>query len=383
MPRPEDIPTPERHPPDKPVEERDQTRHKLETMVRYWGGWLEVSARARGSWCNRHLWLVDGMAGSGRHPSTEHPDAAVPGTAVIAAIMARTTQRAHPGQVVTVHAVDIDPSQSTALEGRLAALRGEPPEGVDVRVHPDDFADVVDGIIAEVNAPCAEAPSRTGPHQHHSLWLMDPYGPQAIPIAPLRKVESLAGSELIINLDTHGVARLMAVARSRRGPWQQDAAILDALFGSDIWTTLPEGEDEAVRDQIARTYADRFTRFPIRRIHRMRASSGQIRHFIHLSRHTVAEDLFKRVFDDALVAGTIAKGKTLSLAERSAAAARLAGEFAGQRVTVDEMALLSARSPKGQLPTICRTAEADGWGTYEAGTRTMTWFSERARGLFD
>lgn len=363
-------------PDEKYVEERLQTRHKLELMERYWGAWCTILARTQGKYgfCPTRLWLIDTHAGSGAHTSATDPDGKIEGTPALAALAARDAQRQFPGVEVRVRATDKDKAIAAALFAALTPYKGVPPDGVNVEVGNVDWVKAVPWVakeIAEENHPHGGKPVGHGAHVHRSLWFIDPYGPESIEHAVIHALP--AGAEVIINLDLMGLLRLAGKAHAGEQPIRE---LLGRVFGGDSWDAPSRVKNP--HKPLAEALANSFPRWKFRNAYLLRASGSQDRAMIHLTESPTAVGAFAEKVEAALKAGTLIAGKTLTAIERDTAAADLFARFRGLTMTTREMAPAVPRYPLVQLRPICHTAEQNRYGRWDQKTGTMEWFTERA-----
>lgn len=362
-------------PEEKFVEERLQTRHKLELMERYWGAWCTILARTQGrfAFCPSRLWLIDTHAGSGEHTSATDPDGKIEGTPALAALAARDAQRQFPGVEVRVRATDKDKAVAEALHAALAPYRGAPPDGVDTKVGNVDWVKAVPWVAKEIADEEHPHGGKAGghAHAHRSLWFIDPYGPESIEHSVIETFP--IGSEVIINLDLMGLLR--HAGRAHAGE-EAIRALLGRVFGGDAWDAPSrlKHPHQALADALANS----FPRWKYRNAYLLRASGSQDRAMIHLTDSPTAVEAFENKVKAALKAGTLIAGKTLTAIERDHAAADLFGRFHGLTMTTREMAPAVPRYPLVHLRPICHTAEQNRYGRWDPKTGTMEWFAERA-----
>lgn len=208
-------------------------------MGRYWGAYCTILAQASGrQFCVSRLWLVDCMAGAGLHVSRDHPDGVRPGTPLQAVRAARAAQTRFPGLEVTVHAIDIEPMFVEQLEERLRVYRGRPPAGVRIRLRQADFAARVPAILQEIRESTdhqhSSAAWRGAPHQHRSLWFVDPYGVRDIPHASLEPLSPRdRACEVVINLDVGGLWRVSEAAETVLES-KSEPAVADSVTDSRV-----------------------------------------------------------------------------------------------------------------------------------------------------
>ncbi|MBV8756434.1 MAG: three-Cys-motif partner protein TcmP [Deltaproteobacteria bacterium] len=351
------------------VEDHQQTEHKLELYRRYAPHWASIISTARGSGINSsHLFLIDGFAGGGIHGSRDHPDGMKPGTAMLACRTAREIQRRY-GNQVHVRLVDCNPDYCTTLERLTVPFRdAEGHDRVDVRVIRHEFADVALQLLAE-----------TEPHgrQFRSLWFLDPYGSAGMPytaLYPLDRVRN--GPELIVNFDTAGVRRQCGNGHVASIDAEHKRH-LDDLYGGEAWVAAFIGVTAEPRDALVSIYRNRFPGFPYGGAYQLRQSEGQLRHFVHLAKVQRAQTAFKEDYDASFRTGLLA-GRSLNDVERSRFARRLFEAFRSEVLTLEDMhAARVAALDRGQLMTVLRRADQDGYGTWDEMARVMRWRAVR------
>jgi three-Cys-motif partner protein len=349
-------------PEDKPVEARHQTQHKLETMDRYWRTWGWILAHnAKLGFCSKHLWLVDTMAGAGRHESIGDKDGWIPGTPFQAVLAAKANQAAVAGVTFHVRAIDNNAGYAKQLEALVARHRGAAPGGVDVRVFDKDWRLVAGAIGAEIAARC----DRAGPGQHRSLWLIDPFG-----VEPLdwRLIEALPPhAEVIVNFDENTVRRFAGRAEADE--------LLAGTFRDDRW--------RAGRDQPTGAYAElfkeQFTGWAHRNRYALWPSGAQDRFLIHLTHSVQAVRPFAASVRNGLKAGTLIAGDTLTVQQKRAIAPGLWERFHGTTVSIDDMYAAGVGASKLQVRTLAQAAADDDYATFDAKRGLVTWGAEKPK----
>jgi len=378
--------------PDGLLETHVQTQQKLEVMLRYWEVWCSIMAQATGfPFCVRCMWLIDGFAGAGLHATNGHPDGRVAGTPVQAFRAAVNTKRRHPTVDVHLRAVDVDKRIAQELERRLVRAPGTANTKPDWKVYAESFRVAYPKILEEMQADTGHTHS-TGPrervHDHRSLWLIDPFGVKDIPHADLEPLETLAGAEVIINLDLGGLVRVKGAAELALDDGDPDAfqaAIkaanakrLDLTWGTAGWReNLRRGDRTDLLRSLAQGYADTFGRFKHRNVHPLRGSRSQRRYLVHLTHSDTAANRFKGICDSCYLIDTLYAGDTLSQNQRAMRAVQLFERFRGTTTTVPELYELGMGASRTQIAAVCQSAQAGGYGTFDAQTRTMTWRRER------
>ncbi|HJP89043.1 MAG TPA: three-Cys-motif partner protein TcmP [Candidatus Limnocylindrales bacterium] len=348
-------------PESKPVEARRQTQQKLETMHRYWRVWAKILAQSKGQFCRSDFWMVDTMAGRGLHDSATSPDGAVPGTPMQAVLAAQFAQRLVPGATFHVRAIDKDKAFAADLERLVAPLRGEPPDGVDVAVYPEDWVDVVPRISAEIGGPPTHTRSHGwGAHNHASLWFIDPYG-----VEPLdyRIIDALPHhSEVIVNFDVNATRR-----HAGKG-----LELLYKVFRDPKW----QGIEHGTLEEWAQSFEDQFPAFSNRKSYPLRASGSQDRFFVQLAGHPKALEAFGKCVKNGLRAGTLIADSLLTMQEKQAISRDLFEVYKGTTVSVSAMYEAGGGLQKKQIRAIAEVLDGE-FGWYRPKVDEIEWFTER------
>ncbi len=348
-------------PADKPVEARLQTQQKLETMSRYWRTWAKILAQSKGPFCRSHFWFVDTMAGGGSHDSEGSPDHQVPGTALHAVIAAQASQRQFPGTTFHVRAIDKDHALAARLEALVAPMRGTPPNGVDVKVYPQDWATVVAELRNEIVGPPDHPRSHGyGPHNHVSLWLIDPWG-----VEPLdyRVIDSLPlRAEVIVNFDVN--------ATRRHGGKGLD--LLYRVFRDPKWQAIEHGKPE----EWAGAFEEQFPAYEHRAIYALRHSGAQDRFFVQLAHHPKALETFDRAVKSGLRAGTVIAAGLLTMQQKQAIAKTMFETFKGSTLTISQIHGAGAGLNRQQLRAIAEVLDGE-YGSWIPMRDTIEWFEAR------
>lgn len=351
-------------PAEKDVAARRQTRHKLETMGRYWRVWCRILAQADDKgFCNRRLFLIDSMAGRGLHESQLSPDGAVAGTPLQAVLAARATQGEFPEVAIRVRASEIKRELATRLGAIVGPYRGPPPGGVDVRVDPIDWVEAAPRILSEIRSTLDHRHQQgLQRHDHRSLWFIDPFGLEPIDRSVIERLPY--GAEVIVNFDEN---------TARRHAGRDLGYLTERVYGDDRWR-------EAIAKPLggfAEVFAESFARFKFRNIRPLRASGAQDRFFVHLTNSKAAVGAFERCVAAGLKAGTLIAGDLLTGDQKHDAAIALAEVWKTQTVSLDEMYASGAGRTRVQLRGICEVAHDLGYGRWNARARTIEWFPQR------
>lgn len=359
------------------IEFHEQTAHKLDVLRRAVGAYLGIIAQAgtSGSFDATRIFLTDACCGAGSHLSKDNPRSQVPGTAVQLCIDARAIQRNFPGTSVSVRLIDVDQGACDRVGLRVAEYVDAAlahPDRIDVRVIRADFASHITPILAEAERPGG---------RYCNLWIFDPFDVSTIPrasIAPL--LTAGRGTEVVINLDAGGAARLRRAVYSMNSTAEMrkaDGAILDRLYGDDRWRhVVPAGatwEDEV--HALAEAYAATFQpSFAYRNVYPLRVSDNQVRYLVHLTHVKRAREAFRKAYDATLPRAR--KSRALDMTARDNAVAVLHSLFKGKRAVpfADMTGLKQYPLDRGQLIVVLRRARDSGYGTPDEKNCTMTWF---------
>ena len=128
---------------------------------------------------------------------------------------------------------------------------------------------------------------------------------------------------------------------------------------------------------LAQSYADTFPRFEHRNVYPLRGSRSQKRYLVHLTHPEVAAARFKGICDDCYLIDTLFAGDTLGQNQRATRAVQLFERFRGTTTTVPELYELGMGASRTQIMTICRSAQAGGYGIFDPQRGTMSWRKER------
>ena len=361
------------------IEDHAQTAQKLSFYRGYAGAWGNILALAKLDPPVKDIFFVDTHSGAGRHGSREHPDGAVLGTPLIACHEARRLQRRYPKLTVHVRAVDNDKRWiARLLQGvQPFLLTTHERDRVDVKLYPERFEDMLPGLLDE--ATRAKAPS---------LWLLDPYGLQ-IPYSVVSQLQTPRwGPEVIINLDMLGMWRVDAAARAKvdenvdavtLGDYDAQSCLNELFGGREHWENIADRSltfrDNAPR--FAAAYAERFPGFTYRSHYPLRASHGQLRHIVHLCHSDSGKEKFYGEYLRSQDFGILA-GRHLDGVAKAHAAQRYWLSYAGEPTSVDQLYEEGTQPwDKGQIRSICTTADEERYARYDEGEGVIEWFKVR------
>lgn len=258
------------------------TLAKIKIVAEYVYVWARVLGRARPG---QPLTYLDGFAGPGEYKNNGEGS---PLAALRALVRARTDSGANwkAGDVRTAF-VEADTKRADHLS---AMLKDEPShKGVHKGVPLcSSFADGLAEVERQLGAAFfTEAPL---------LAFVDPFGATGVPFETIARILSSPTSELILNFDADGVARIFASGESSK-----HEALLDSAFGSVDWRTrLTKGLSHSELSRAALSlYTSRLKQLPgVRYVFafEMSGSAGSLDYFIvFASQHPVGLRKMKEV----------------------------------------------------------------------------------------
>jgi three-Cys-motif partner protein len=197
---------------------------KIEILKAYLVAWFQILGRSK-----RHqdLLYVDGFAGPGEY--TNHTEGS-PLAALIAAKAAieRTSNQWVAG---VVHCAFIEPDRGRFehLEHKITSIQ----RPATIAIHPYNLP-FVDGL-AELRKDLP------GPFKGDSplFAFIDPFGATGVPFATVTQLLRSPCSEVLINLDADGIARIF-----QAGQAADHEAHLTTIFGDDEWKQTLSANDD-------------------------------------------------------------------------------------------------------------------------------------------
>jgi hypothetical protein len=253
---------------------------------------------------------------------------------------------------------------------------------------PMAFAEATSEIIAEMAADRGHGHSSGSgyrQHDHRSLWFIDPDGLKDIPHTAVDALQTLAGAEVIINLDLGGMWRVARVAELALAAGDVRALakaineqVMERTFGGEVWREIVDQADpHDIFGSIAQGYADTFPAFTYRHAYPLHSSRSQRRYFVHLTHAERAKDAFAEEYLASWKLDTVLSDEALSTPQRGTRALRLFAQFKGIEVTVQEMYDLGVGASRRQIAGVCRAADEMRLGEFDDRSSRMTWYQDR------
>lgn len=191
------------------------TLAKIEILRTYLNAWFSIFGRIMRK---QDLLYIDGFAGPGEYTNSPH------GSPVAALVAARNAISVAGDRWVAgeVNCAFIEPNQAwySHLEETLVPFRSNG------RIHIKLLNTSFEEGMAELRAEY--------PKFFASVWplfvFIDPFGAKGVPFSVVQGILSSPRSEVLINLDADGIARIFEA-----GPRADRDTILDAIFGHSEW----------------------------------------------------------------------------------------------------------------------------------------------------
>jgi three-Cys-motif partner protein len=190
---------------------------KIDLLSAYLKAWFSILG-TKPPRRNAELLYVDGFAGPGEY--TNHPTGS-PIVALEAATSALNTHGARwkAGDIYCAF-VELDPARTENLERKLSTVESH------ARVHASTYAATfVDGLIA-----IKAARPRSFSQAYPLFVFIDPFGATGAPFTAVAEILSSPSSEVLINLDADGIARIF-----RAGDDANRDILLTKVFGDTSW----------------------------------------------------------------------------------------------------------------------------------------------------
>lgn len=168
----------------------------------------------------KDLTYIDGFAGPGKY--TNHPEGS-PLAAITAALTARSNsyRRWRAG---TIHCafIEVDQGRYDNLTSKIAPYSGRP--GLQLHAVRATFVEGIAQLKGQLSAFDQETPL---------FVFIDPFGATGVPFSFVADILSHPTSEVLVNLDADGIARIMRASTN-----SANARILDAIFGDNSWRAI-------------------------------------------------------------------------------------------------------------------------------------------------
>jgi len=191
------------------------TRAKIEIVSRYLYTWFEILGRARNT---TRLVYIDGFAGPGEYSNipTGSPIAALD-AAKKALFNANSPIR---DKELQFHFIEKEEWAVNHLHTKLSSGKIQPQ--IRWKIHHGTFEAKIRGILADVGR------GHQGPVPVFSF--IDPFGATGLPFQAVTEILSSQSCEVLLNLDSDGIARLMGANEIGKNTQH-----LNRLFGDTAW----------------------------------------------------------------------------------------------------------------------------------------------------
>ena len=199
----------------KPTEAWEASPHtlaKLEIISRYLFLWFTIRSS------NPKLNYIDGFAGPGHYTN------ALKGSPIIALDVAKQVATSGDGKLRNTEIgflfVEKNPDFAVNLKETVAAM--SLPPNFKWEVQPGSFEEKVGGLL--------EMFKKQGKLLAPTFAFIDPFGATGLPFAIVAEILKRQGCEVLLNLDSDGISRLVTAQNI-----EKNQSHLDTLFGDSSW----------------------------------------------------------------------------------------------------------------------------------------------------
>jgi len=252
---------------------------KIEILKAYLVAWFQILGRTKR---DQELLYVDGFAGPGEY--TNHPQGSP--LAALTAAKAALDRTTNQWIASTVHCAFIEPdgARFEHLKNKIRSVQCPPT----VLIHPYNLS-FIDGIAQLRN----DLP-RSFKGDSPLFAFIDPFGATGVPFVNIIQLLKSPCSEVLINLDSDGIARIF-----QAGQAADHEVNLTAIFGDDEWRkTLSSSDDfPTLCRKVLRLYKSKLKRIP--RVYycfsfEMRTSAHALNyHLVFASQHPLGLEKMK------------------------------------------------------------------------------------------
>jgi three-Cys-motif partner protein len=188
---------------------------KIEILTTYLVTWFQILGRSRR---NEPILYVDGFAGPGEY--TNYPNGS-PVAALLAAQQALSLTGSNwiAGDIHCAF-IETQPDRFRNLNRKIATVQTT--SAIHVRTYANTFPDGIDLLQKELPGPFIS--------QNPLFVFIDPFGATGVPFATVAELLSSPTSEVLINLDADGIARIF-----RAGNSAGSEKNLNEIFAGDEW----------------------------------------------------------------------------------------------------------------------------------------------------
>jgi len=259
-------------------EAKPHTLAKIEIVRRYLYLWFSIlGANPR----NKRLVYIDGFAGPGQYSNSEQ-------SSPIAALQAAKAAVERPGAQlsdVEFRFLFVEKRKDFADNLKSVVSANSWPPNFKWSIEQGSFEEKVGGILEEAK--------RNRQQLSPTFALVDPFGATGLPFQVIADILSHASCEVLLNLDSDGIGRLITAQEFEKN--QQN---LDALFGDRSWQGLhPSLPMSKLAASVLSLYKQRLR--SLRDVHyvfpfAMNTRQGQINyHLVFASQHPLGLEKMK------------------------------------------------------------------------------------------
>ena len=215
-------------------EAKPHTCAKIAIVSGYIRPWFEILGRAENI---TRLVYIDGFAGPGEYSNAPiGSPVAVLNEAKNALLDPDSPLR---NKELVFHFIEKEDWIVDHLQAKLSSSRFQPQ--IKCRIHHGKFEDKIGGILAEV---------RQGARGPVPIFcFIDPFGATGVPFEAVRKILASETCEVLLNLDSDGIGRLM-----KADEIQKNAEHLNQIFGDTDWRS-EIGQDLSIQPLCATVLA--------------------------------------------------------------------------------------------------------------------------------
>jgi three-Cys-motif partner protein len=213
------------------------TLAKIEIMRGYLRLWFTILGPSF-----KHLAYIDGFAGPGRYSNSTEGSPVAALEAAMAAIAAKKELESVQFSFLFVEKRE---DFVESLRSVISAINHPP--NIKISIEQGLFADKAHQYL-----------SRPGADKIPAFAFVDPFGATGVPFNIIGNLLSRRSCELLLNLDSDGIARVLAAQDS-----QKNQENLTSLFGDDSWRNLNRGlSQSALSAQILDLYKTKLRALP-------------------------------------------------------------------------------------------------------------------------
>jgi three-Cys-motif partner protein len=263
-------------------EAKPHTLAKIEIVRQYLVRWFQILGFRH---LSQRLVYIDGFAGPGAYTNTADSS---PLAALKAAAQVLQSTPAIGSKEFCFLFSEKEPWCADHL--RAAIEKETLPKQIQWEVRQGSFEDKVGGLLKEIRAK--------GQKLAPTFAFIDPFGATGLPFSVIQEILSYRSCEVLLNLDSDGIARLF-----KASDFAKNDAHLDMLFGSDIWRSAlnPDADMKELSRQILTLYKQRLRSIPgVRYVFAfaMHDANGKLSyHLVFASQHPLGLEKMKEAME--------------------------------------------------------------------------------------